>query len=99
MINIQTQADHARLGAARTAVLTFMTVDKPMKKSQIIAMGGGGFSMEPDNPLLDEYFLARTGRRKPRICILPTASGDAQSYIARFYAAFRKLQCRSVPVF
>ncbi|OXL81824.1 hypothetical protein BCV73_01125 [Paenibacillus sp. SSG-1] len=22
---------------------------------QIIAMGGGGFSMEPDNPLLDLY--------------------------------------------
>jgi dipeptidase E len=24
-----------------------------MEMRQIIAMGGGGFSMEPDNPLLD----------------------------------------------
>ena len=24
----------------------------------IVAMGGGGFSMEPDNPLLDDYLLS-----------------------------------------
>ena len=24
---------------------------------QVIAMGGGGFSMEPENPLLDQYVL------------------------------------------
>ena len=25
---------------------------------QIVAMGGGGFSMEPDNPLLDDFVLS-----------------------------------------
>jgi hypothetical protein len=25
---------------------------------QIVAMGGGGFSMDPDNPLLDDFVLA-----------------------------------------
>lgn len=51
-------------------------------------MGGGGFSMEPDNPLLDDHLLAATGARQPRVCFLPTASGDADGYLARFYDAF-----------
>lgn len=55
-------------------------------------MGGGGFSMEPDNPLLDDALLdlARRSRgvERPRVCFLGTASGDAESYIAGFYAAF-----------
>ena len=32
---------------------------------QIIAFGGGGFSMEPDNPLLDDYILTRARRGRP----------------------------------
>ncbi|HEU5058419.1 MAG TPA: peptidase E [Kofleriaceae bacterium] len=55
---------------------------------QIIAMGGGGFSMEPDNPLLDDHVLAASGARSPRVCFLATASGDADGYLARFYQAF-----------
>jgi dipeptidase E len=60
----------------------------------IIAMGGGGFSMEPDNPALDRYVLARARRRTPAVCFLATASGDADAYVARFYAAFTRLPCR-----
>jgi peptidase E len=60
----------------------------------IVAMGGGGFSMEPDNPLLDDYTLdlARTarGRERPRVCFLATASGDTPGYIADFYAALAR---------
>src|SRR2546425_3247907 len=67
-----------------------------MRRPQIIAMGGGGFSMEPDNPLLDEYLLAQTRKRKPSVCFLPTASGDADTYIVKFYAAFGKFRCRPV---
>ncbi|HEY3341792.1 MAG TPA: Type 1 glutamine amidotransferase-like domain-containing protein, partial [Anaerolineae bacterium] len=52
---------------------------------QIIALGGGGFSMEPDNPLLDQYVLAQTGKPHPKVCFLPTASGDSPDYIVRFY--------------
>jgi dipeptidase E len=64
-----------------------------MSKGQIIAMGGGGFSMEPDNALLDIYFLQQTGKARPKICFIPTASGDSDDYITRFYAAFSKLDC------
>ena len=39
-------------------------------------MGGGGFSMEPENPSLDDYVLSLTDAPEPRVCLLPTASGD-----------------------
>jgi peptidase E len=59
---------------------------------RIVAMGGGGFTMEPENPLLDDVVLdlARRvrGRDRPRVCFLPTASGDAEAYIDGFHAAF-----------
>jgi dipeptidase E len=57
-------------------------------------MGGGGFSMEPDNPALDQFVLDLARRQNPSICFLATASGDADTYIESFYAAFRKLTCR-----
>ncbi len=56
---------------------------------QIVAFGGGGFSMESGNPLLDDYVLGLTGAPEPRVCFLPTASGDADHYLVRFYNAFR----------
>ncbi|MCG3127996.1 MAG: hypothetical protein CHACPFDD_02869 [Phycisphaerae bacterium] len=45
--------------------------------------------MEPSNLLLDDYILGLTRKRRPRICFIPTASGDSDNYVARFYAAFR----------
>lgn len=62
-------------------------------KSHIIAMGGGGFSMEPDNLLLDQYILEQADQKKPKICFIPTASGDAEGYIDRFMTAFNTLEC------
>ena len=55
---------------------------------QIVALGGGGFSMEKDSSLLDDYVLSLTGNPRPRVCFLPTASGDADHYIVRFYRRF-----------
>jgi dipeptidase E len=45
---------------------------------QIVAFGGGGFSMESGNPLLDDYVLGLCRRERPRVCFLPSASGDAE---------------------
>lgn len=50
-------------------------------------MGGGGFLMEPENPLLDAFLFSLAGKKKPRVCLVPTASGDSASYLERFYAA------------
>jgi len=33
----------------------------PSRAPTIVAMGGGGFMMEPDNPLLDDYVLSLAG--------------------------------------
>ena len=49
--------------------------------------------MERGNPLLDDYVLSLTGKERPRVCFLPTASGDADHYIVRFYRAFDAGRC------
>ena len=49
--------------------------------------------MEPDNLLLDQYILSQAHTDVPKICFIPTASGDADNYIERFYEAFEKLIC------
>jgi len=68
-----------------------MTDNQP--SGHIVAMGGGGFSMEPDNPLLDPYILGLAGKDAPEVCFVPP-SGDAPGYVERFYAAFGRLPCR-----
>ena len=60
----------------------------------IVGMGGGGFSEEPDNPLLDRYVLSLARRERPRVCFVATASGDSEGYVARFYRAFAEHDCR-----
>ena len=60
-------------------------------KKQIITLGGGGFSDDPGNPMLDLYILAQSGKPKPKICFLPTASNDADDYVEKFYNAYSKL--------
>ena len=50
--------------------------------------------MEAGNALLDEHALALTGAECPRVCFLPTASGDADHYIVRFYRAFPAGRCQ-----
>ncbi len=65
---------------------TTVRVRRPAR--HIVAMGGGGFLMEPDNPLLDDYVLDLVGRSRPKISFLATASGDHPSMIERFYRAF-----------
>ncbi len=62
-------------------------------RRRIVAFGGGGFSMERDNTLLDDYVLGLADAERPRVCFLPTASGDADHYIVRFYRAFDSARC------
>ena len=53
--------------------------------------------MESGNPLLDDYVLGLTGAERPRVCFLPSASGDADHYIVRFYRAFSGRPLRGQP--
>jgi dipeptidase E len=36
----------------------------------VVAMGGGGFSMEPENLLLDRFVLSLTRSATPRVCFV-----------------------------
>jgi len=55
----------------------------------VVALGGGGFSMSDDgSSAIDDHLLDLTGATTPRVCFVPTASGDAVSYAERFEAAF-----------
>jgi dipeptidase E len=60
----------------------------PARAPQIVALGGGGFSMEKEGSLLDDYILSLLDTPRPRVCFLPTASGDADHYVVRFYRRF-----------
>jgi len=65
-----------------------------MNKKQIIALGGGGFSMEPENPALDVYVLEAAAVATPKVCFLPHATSDEARYCLSFYNAFSRYNCR-----
>ena len=57
-------------------------------------MGGSSLTESADIPRLEAYTLGQTGKSRPRVCFLPTASADADNYIVSFYAAMLKLDCQ-----
>src|SRR5690348_5379188 len=65
----------------------------PMERRLILAMGGGGFTMEPANPLLDDFVLEIAAAPQPRILFLPTASGDTTVQINAFRDRFAGRLC------
>jgi dipeptidase E len=65
----------------------------PNEERLIFAMGGGGFTMEPANPFLDDFVLSLARRPEPRILFLPTASGDTTAHINAFRARFAERTC------
>ncbi len=72
-----------------------------MADRQIVAMGGGGFSADGDDGRLDDFILTLAGRRRPRVCLIPTAGGDRDSTIVDFHAAFggERAEASHLPLF
>jgi peptidase E len=68
-------------------------VDQSGETRRILAMGGGGFTMAQRDPALDRLVLTLTGKPAPRICFLPTASGDPREQATRFYERFSAWPC------
>ena len=62
-------------------------------KKQIIAIGGGGFGRNPKNLDIERYIIDNARVSRPKICFIPTATGEDKSYIVNFYKAFSKLHC------
>jgi dipeptidase E len=64
--------------------------------SRILALGGHDFTAQPSDRAICELMLRLATERaggRPRICILPTASGDTSEQIGRFYASFGERPC------
>jgi dipeptidase E len=64
--------------------------DEPRR---ILAMGGGGFTMDERTQALDRFVLELTGKPVPKVCFLPTASGDPREQVTRFYERFGDWPC------
>ena len=63
-------------------------------KKHIVAIGGGGFGRKNSSYLIEKYILDLSDKISPKICFLPTATGDDDTYIVRFYSIFSRLNCK-----
>jgi dipeptidase E len=67
-----------------------------MAISRILALGGHDFTSRPPDRAVCELMLRLATERaggRPKICILPTASGDTSDQIGRFYSTFGERAC------
>lgn len=65
-------------------------------RGTIVTLGGGGFSTLGDDSRIDDFLLGLTRKISPKVCFVPTASGDDRGYIERFEAAFEGRATTSV---
>ena len=66
-----------------------------MHSKNIVAIGGGGFGRSLGNLKIEKYIISLISKKRPKICFIPTASGDSNLYKLNFYRAFSKLDCIS----
>jgi dipeptidase E len=60
----------------------------------IVALGGRGFRAGPEDQLMVDFILSLARGSRPRVCLVPTAGGDAAAQIADFYRACSLQDCR-----
>ena len=70
--------DNGRNGAPRRRILTW---------------GGHDFTSGPADRAVRDHMLSLVEAPRPRVCLLPTASGDPAEQIRRFYNAFADGEC------
>ena len=64
-----------------------------MPSKNIVAIGGGGFGRSLGALEIEKYIVSLSNKKRPKICFIPTASGDSSLYKLNFYRAFSKLDC------
>lgn len=62
-------------------------------RRRIVAIGGCGFAEEAGDGALFRYLVTLTGKARPEVCFIPTASGESPEYIINFYQRFNALGC------
>ena len=66
-----------------------------MHSKNIVAIGGGGFGRSIGSLEIEKFIISLTSKKRPKICFIPTASGDNSLYKLNFYRAFSKLDCKT----
>ena len=64
-----------------------------MHSKNIVAIGGGGFGRSLGSLEIEKYIISISSKKIPKICFIPTASGDNTLYKLNFYRAVSKLDC------
>src|SRR5918996_5799447 len=64
-----------------------------MPTPRIVALGGHEFRSRPGDLAIVRHLLDLTGAERPRVCLLPTASGDPQEGIASFHSVHARYEC------
>jgi dipeptidase E len=62
-------------------------------RRRILALGGHDFDRRAGNDAICDFIVDLADSPRPRICLLPTASGDPEDQIARFRRAFAEREC------
>lgn len=63
-------------------------------KKQIIAIGGAALPLDATPPAMLNYILKQTKKKKPKVCFIGTAHGDAETIRLRYYASASQLDCQ-----
>ena len=58
-----------------------------MNSQNIVAIGGGGFGRSLGDLKIEKYIISLVKKKVPKICFIPTASGDSDLYKLNFYRA------------
>ncbi len=59
-----------------------------MSQRHIVAAGGALLESSAAAASLERYVLDVSGKARPRVCFVPTASGDDVNYVARFFETY-----------
>lgn len=58
---------------------------------RIVAIGGARLGSQ--SQLLHDYILSLVEKSRPKVCFIPTGSGDSDSYVVSFYNSFSADRC------
>jgi peptidase E len=78
---------NSALAPVASAALAGMTTAQAQTPTRKILIAGGGFG-----EAFIRYMASLTGKKRPRICYLPTASADSQSGIVTWYKSCANLE-------
>ena len=53
-----------------------------MPSKNIVAIGGGGFGRSLGSLEIEKYIISLINKKRPKICFIPTASGDSSLYLS-----------------